>query len=181
MLVYVFLAEGFEEIEALTPVDMLRRAGHEVRTVAIGGDNKVCGAHGIPVIADIKDNEFCTVKPACVILPGGMPGTANLAESPTVTFALLDAVRCDGLICAICAAPSVPGRMGLLRGKRATCFPGFEGDLEGAIFTDERVVRDGNFITAKGMGCAEEFALAIIEALDGKEIAAEIAESVFAK
>lgn len=178
-MVYVFLAEGFEEIEALTPVDLIKRAGIEVRTVAIGGDNKVVGAHGIAVLADIKDNEYCDIKPKVVILPGGMPGTANLEDNPTVTFAVNDCLRYDGLVCSICAAPSILGKMGLLKGKSATCFPGFEEHLEGASVLDSRVVRDGNFITAKGMGCAAEFALAIIEAIAGKEKADEVARSAF--
>lgn len=180
-MIYVFLANGFEEIEALTPVDLLRRAGHEVRTVAIGcgGDVKVAGAHGIEVIANLRENDFCDVMPSVVILPGGMPGTLNLEESTTVWAAARNCIEHGGLLCAICAAPSVIGKAGLLEGKRATCFPGFEEHLTGATVVDEKVVVDGNVITAKGMGCANEFALAIIEHLGGKEKADEIASSVF--
>ncbi len=180
-MIYVFLANGFEEIEALAPVDILRRAGLEVRTVAIGPDNKVVGAHGIPVIADINECELCTTKPEAIILPGGMPGASNLDESATVSVSIQNALGCGGLVCAICAAPFILGKLGLLEGKRATCFPGFENYLEGAIVTDEKVVRDGQFITAKGMGCANDFGLAIVETLLGKEKADEIAESVFHK
>ncbi|MBR3845644.1 MAG: DJ-1/PfpI family protein [Clostridia bacterium] len=180
-MIYVFLANGFEEIEALAPVDILRRAGFDVRTVAIGPDNKVVGAHGIPVIADINECELCTTKPEAIILPGGMPGASNLDESATVSVSIQNALDCGGLVCAICAAPFILGKLGLLEGKRATCFPGFENYLEGAIVTDEKVVRDGQFITAKGMGCANDFGLAIVEALSGKEKADEIAESVFHK
>lgn len=178
-MIYVFLANGFEESEALVTVDLLKRAGLDLRTVAIGDDNKVTGAHGIPVIADIKDTEFCDIMPAVVILPGGMPGTTNLESSDTVQMALYDAMKLGHLVCAICAAPSILGNAGYLKGKRATCFPGFEDSLVGATVVDERVVRDGNVITSKGMGCAAEFALAIIEAVASKEKADEIAKSAF--
>lgn len=180
-MIYVFLAEGFEEIEALTPVDLMKRAGLDLRTVAIGGDNKVCGAHGIPVFADIKDDEFCDVFPEAIILPGGMPGTVNLEESSTVAYAIYDAMQQGGLVCAICAAPSILGKGGYLKGKNATCYPGFEQYLEGATLVDEKVVRDGNIITASGMGGATEFALAIVEALAGKEKADEVAKSALIK
>lgn len=180
-MIYVFLANGFEEIEALYTVDIIRRAGLELRTVAIGGDNKVCGAHGIPVIADIRDDEFCDIMPEVVVLPGGMPGTTNLENSATVQTALSDTIKLGNLVCAICAAPSILGKRGYLAGKKATCFPGFEEYLEGAKIVDERVVCDGNIITAKGMGCAAEFALAIIEKLLGKEKADEVAVSAHIK
>ena len=176
-MVYVFLADGFEEIEALFCVDLLRRAGLELRTVAVGGNCKVRGSHGIEVIADIKDTEFCDMTPSVVVLPGGMPGTTNLENNSTVQIAIDNCINLGNLVCAICAAPSILGKRGYLNQKRATCFPGFEQYLEGAIFTNERVVRDGNIITAKGMGCAAEFALAIIEAILGKERADEIAKS----
>lgn len=180
-MIYVFLAEGFEEIEALTPIDLLRRAGLEVKSVAIGGGSAVKGAHGIEVAADITEAEFCDKHPAVVILPGGMPGTTNLMESAAVSFAVIDALANEGLVCAICAAPSIPGQMGLLKNHRATCFPGFEEYLDGATVEDERVISDGQFITAKGMGCAAEFGLAIIEALLGKEKADEVAKNAFIK
>lgn len=178
-MICIFLANGFEEIEALTPVDILRRVGFEVRTVAVGNDNTVIGAHGIPVVADIKEEEFCTICPEAIILPGGMPGAENLDNSRVVAMSVHQSMEHGGLVCAICAAPMVIGNLGYLAGKKATCFPGFEKYLNGAIVCDEKVVRDGNIITAKGMGCANEFALAIIEALLGKEKANEIAESIF--
>lgn len=182
-MVYVFLAEGFEELEALTPVDLIRRAGIEVRTVAVGGvgGNKVKGAHGIEVMADIKDTELCDRRPRAVILPGGMPGTTNLGLSDTVAITLDNALSNGSLVCAICAAPSVLGKVGYLDGRRATCFPGFEKYLEGAVISDARVVRDGNIITAKGAGCATEFALAIIEALADAETAEKVARDAFVK
>ncbi len=180
-MICVFLANGFEEIEALTPVDILRRAGFEVRTVAVGNDNAVVGAHGITVVADIKEEELCTICPEAIVLPGGMPGAANLDNSRVVAMSVHQSMKHGGLVCAICAAPMVIGNLGYLNGKRATCFPGFEQYLEGADVCDEKVVRDGNIITAKGMGCANEFALAIVEALSGKEKADEIAKSIFYK
>lgn len=178
-MIYVFLAEGFEEIEALTPVDMLRRAGLEVKTVAVGDSNMVIGAHGIGVVADINEKEYCDREPLAIILPGGMPGTTNLENSATVSVALIEAASRGSLICAICAAPSILGITGLLKGRKATCFPGFEEYLDGAIVVDEKVVRDGNVITSKGMGCAAEFSHAIIKAILGKEKADEVAKNAF--
>lgn len=180
-MMYLFLADGFEEIEALTPLDLLRRAGIEAATVGIGGKS-VTGAHGITVKADLTEQEYRAGEGDMtgVILPGGMPGTNNLAASDTVTHALLAAVRDNKLVCAICAAPSVPGRMGLLRGRRAVCFPGFETFLEGAIRSDARVEHDGNFITSVGMGAATEFGLAIVAALRGKQTAEKLRASVLA-
>ena len=180
-MIYVFLANGFEEIEALTPVDLLLRAGYEVKTVAIGCENdvKVVGAHGIEVVANLRESDFCDTAPSVVILPGGMPGTLNLGNSATVLSAIQGCAAHGGLLCAICAAPSVLGKAGLLAGKRATCFPEFEEYLFGATVVDEKVVVDGNTVTAKAMGCANEFALAIIEHLSGKEKADGIAASIF--
>lgn len=178
-MIYVFLANGFEEIEALTPVDLLKRAGYEVKTVAVGEGNTVVGAHGITVAADLKETELCRFEPEAVILPGGMPGTVNLEKSSVVLLTVNDCFKRGGLVCAICAAPSILGKIGLLNNRAATCFPGFEEYLDGAKISDARVIRDGNVITAKGMGCASEFALAIIEALAGKTKADEVANSAF--
>ena len=180
-MIYVFLANGFEEIEALTPVDLLKRAGFEVKTVAIGestGEGKtVVGSHGISVVADITESEFSYDSPEAIILPGGMPGTTNLEQSAVVIDAIVQSMVNNSLIGAICAAPSILGICGCLKGRKATCFPGFEEYLDGAKVLNERVVRDENIITAKGMGCATEFSLCIIEALAGKEKADEIAIS----
>ena len=176
-MIYLFLAEGFEEIEALTPVDVLRRAGLNLKTVAVGDSKTVKGTHGIEVVADIAEKELGDDIPEAIILPGGMPGTLNLEESEIVIDTLLRAMSNNSLVCAICAAPSILGISGYLKHRKATCYPGFEEYLDGATFTDERVVRDGNIITAKGMGCSAEFALCIVEALLGKEKADEIAVS----
>ena len=181
-MIYLFLAEGFEEIEALTPVDVLRRAGLELKTVAVGKSKTVKGAHGIEVVADILESELDNdIIPEAIILPGGMPGTINLEESQTVIETLAVAMANGSLVCAICAAPSILGISGYLKRRKATCYPGFEEYLDEATFTNERVVRDGNIITAKGMGCAAEFSLCIVEALCGKEKADEVALSSIIK
>ena len=177
-MIYIFLADGFEEIEALCPLDILRRARLDVTTVGVGDKLDIVGAHGIKVTSDIKDTEFCDTAPSLVILPGGMPGTKNLEASATVRKAIDSAVSNDAFIAAICAAPSILGKMELLQGKEATCFPGFEDSLKGAILTDKKVVRDGKIITAAGMGVALEFGLAIVEALLGKDSADAIAAQI---
>jgi 4-methyl-5(b-hydroxyethyl)-thiazole monophosphate biosynthesis len=178
-MIYLFLADGFEEIEAFMTVDVIRRAGIDIKTVAVGESKTVMGTHSIPVVADAHESELGDIMPEAIILPGGMPGTTNLDNSRTVHKYIASALNSDALICAICAAPPMLGRAGLLKGKRATCFPGFEDALTGAIFTDERVTVDGNFITAKGMGCAAEFALAIVEKLLDKQTALNVAKSSF--
>lgn len=176
-MIYLFLANGFEEIEALTPVDILRRAGKEVTTVGIGG-RTVIGAHGIPVTADIADAEFRDNAPEMIILPGGMPGTKNLDASETVEKALSSALATGSYIAAICAAPTILGKRGLLNGKHAVCFPGMEKELHGALLSADRIVRDGNYITAAGMGVALPFSLALVEALCGKSCADSLKLSV---
>ena len=178
-MIYMFLANGFEEIEALMPLDLLRRAGLPVKTVGVGGLD-VTGSHGITVKSDITDSDFADNAPECVILPGGMPGTKNLDASVVVHKALDNALENDALICAICAAPMILGKRGILRGKNATCFPGFEEYLDGAT-VGGRVVRDGNIITAIGMGAAMEFGLEIVAAIKGREAADKLAAAVLAK
>ena len=178
-MIYLFLANGFEEIEALCPLDLLRRAGLEVTTVGIGGDT-VRGAHGITVNADIPDTLFADAAPDMVILPGGMPGAVNLDASRVVDAAVRVAARRGAYLAAICAAPLVLGRRGLLAGKRAICYPGFEGELRDAQIATERVVRDGNVITAAGMGVALEFGLALVAALKGQSAANELRRAVLA-
>ena len=177
-MVYVFLAEGFEEIEALTPVDCLRRAGKDVRTVGIGG-KVIKGSHGIPVAADLADTEFSPdASLEMIVLPGGMPGTIHLGESSTVQDALSYCVSNDKWIAAICAAPSILGARGLLSDKTATCYPGFEDKLIGCNTVAEPVCRDGRIITGRGPGAAMDFALCLIEVLCGAETAAGIAEGM---
>lgn len=178
-MVYLFLANGFEEVEALAPLDLLRRAGVEVTTVGVGGD-LVRGSHGIPVQADIPDTMFRDSAPDMVILPGGMPGAKNLDASRTVDAALRAAAAHGGYLAAICAAPFVLGKRGYLTGKRAICYPGFEPQLEGATIAGTRVVRDGNVITAAGMGVAVEFGLLLVETLKGAETAAKLRAAILA-
>ena len=164
-MIYVFLAPGFEEIEALAVVDVLRRAELDVLTVGVGEDF-VIGSHQIPVACDISEkNLILDEKVDAIVLPGGMPGTLNLEKSQVVQKAVDWAVENNKLVCAICAAPSILGHKGLLDGKKATCFPGFEEELFGAEVSKDFVVKDGNFITAKGMGSAIEFGLQIAEIL----------------
>ena len=179
-MIYMFLAEGFEEVEALAPLDLIRRAGLEIKTVGVGS-KVVVGSHGIPVTADITVDEFLDDTPDMVILHGGMPGTKNLDANATVHKAIADAVKNDAYVCAICAAPFILGKRGILKGKRATCFPGFEKYLEGAEVVDAGVVRDGNIITGRAMGSAHEFALTILEALKGKDAAEEMKKTIILK
>jgi len=178
-MIYMFLANGFEETEALCPLDILRRASIEVRTVGVGAKT-VTGSHGITVTADMTDKEFNGDALTGIILPGGMPGTKNLDASPVVEEAIYEAYNGGYLVAAICAAPSVLGKRGLLNGVKAVCFPGFEDKLEGAEITGARVETDGNIITAVGMGAAYEFGLAIVSAIKGEEAAKALAESFLA-
>ena len=181
-MIYLFLANGFEEIEALCPLDLLRRAGLSVTTVGVGGSDMIVGAHGIAVGANIPDTMFRDSKPEMIILPGGMPGTRHLDESHTVDAALRSAANTGAYIAAICAAPMVLGKRGYLEGKKAVCFPGFEEYLEGAILQPKgvKVVTDGKIITAVGMGAAVEFGLALVAALKGEETANALRTAILA-
>lgn len=176
-MVYLFLADGFEIIEALAPVDMLRRAKLDIKTVGVTGKTVVSSC-GVGVNADIFIDEFEYNDVDAVILPGGMPGTLNLENNAVVQSAIDSAVAECKLVCAICAAPSILGHKGLLKGKNAIAFPGFEKDLEGAAVSDDYVVVDGNFITAKGAGVATEFGLKIVEMLTDKETADTIKDTI---
>lgn len=178
-MIYLFLANGFEEVEALCPLDLLRRAGLAVTTVGVGGD-VIVGAHGIAVQADVPDTLFRDSKPDMIILPGGMPGTKHLDESRTVDTALRAASANGAYLAAICAAPMVLGKRGHLKGKEATCFPGFEEYLEGATLSKARVVTDGRTVTAAGMGVAMEFGLALVALLQGKDAAERLRSAVLA-
>ena len=178
-MIYFFLAEGFEEIEALCPIDLLRRAGLEVTTVGVGS-REICGSHGIKVAADILDSEYNDKAPELIFLPGGMPGTLNLKASDTVKRAIKEALECDAYIAAICAAPMILGELMILDGKEAICYPGFEDKLIGATVSDKKVVKDGKILTAKGMGAALDFGLMIVEIFKGKEIADSLRTAVIA-
>lgn len=178
-MVYMFLAEGFEEIEALCPLDLMRRANIEVTTVGVEA-SQITGAHGITVCADITDKEFKFENVDMIFLPGGMPGTLNLAASKTVIAAIELAVKENTYIAAICAAPSILGDMGLLRGKEAICYPGFEDRLTGAVISDKKVVLDGKVLTAAGMGAALDMGLRIVEIFRGKAFADDLRKAVIA-
>lgn len=175
----MFCADGLEEVEALATLDVIRRAGLPVTTVGVCGKTAE-GPHKIKFFTDITLDEFKNIadKTDAVILPGGGVGTQTLYENETVCEAVKKTAADGGLVCAICAAPSILGRLRLLQGKTAVCYPGFEKYLYGANVSAERVVTDGNFITAAGMGCAVRFGLAIVAALLGEEKAAQIAASI---
>ena len=176
-MVYVFLADGFEEIEAIAPVDMLRRAGLEVKTVGIG-KRVVTSGRGISVNADIIDSEAVFDNLQMIVLPGGIPGAENLFNSEIVKKFIAFANENKLHIGAICATPFILGKMGLLKGIKATCYPGYEKDLEGAIIANESIVADKNFITARGAGVSIEFGLALVAALCGKEKADKIQKQI---
>ena len=178
-MIYFFIAEGFEEIEALCPVDILRRAGLEVTTVGIGS-GEITGSHGITVKTDITDSEYSDASPELIFLPGGMPGTLNLLASGTVKKAVLNAFDNGSYIAAICAAPMILGELGLLEGKEAICYPGFEDKLKGAAVSQKRVVTDGKILTAAGMGAALDFGLEIVKLLKGKTAAEDLRRAVIA-
>ena len=176
-MVYVFLADGFEEIEALAVVDILRRAKISVCTVGIGG-REICGAHGITVKTDSTDADALDDVFDAIVLPGGMPGTTHLENSAVVQDAIRTAINNGAFVTAICAAPSILGHLGLLKGKSAVCYPGFESALDGAVVANKLVVRDGCFITGKGPGAAIPFALEIVKALTNEETAISIKEAM---
>lgn len=176
---YCFLAKGFEEIEAITTIDMLRRAGIEVSTVAVDCDNLIAeGAHGIGIRADLSADKVCFDKMEGIILPGGMPGTVNLENSKEVMKSLDYCVENDLYIFAICAAPQILGHKGILEGRSATCYPGFESELKGAVLSSLPAVCDGKVITAKGPGATIDFAAEIITKLKGAYAAKELKESM---
>ncbi len=167
-MIYVFLANGFEEIEALAPIDLLRRSEKQVQIVGVGGKS-ITGAHGITVEADITTAEMVLGGDLeMIILPGGMPGTLNLERSEAVQTAVDFCDERGILIGAICAAPSILGHKGLLDGKEAIAYPGFETQMPGALLSEHSVCRSGHIITAQGAGVAVPFGLKLVEALCGE-------------
>ena len=174
-MVYVFLADGFEEVEALTAVDVLRRAGVDVKTVSIQEGPVVPGAHGIDVHADLMFSNCNFNEANMLVLPGGLPGSTNLLAHQGLKEQLLDFAEKGKNIAAICAAPMVLGAHGILKGKKATIYPGIEDKLIGAIPTGEAVTVDGNIITGMGPAKAMEFALALLMQLKGENIRNQIA------
>lgn len=175
-MVYVHLAEGFEEVEALTCVDVLRRADIDVQTVSVTGDKVVVGTHGIPVTADILYEE--TDYPSCemIVLPGGLPGADNLEAHEGLAKHICCFAKDDSKkLAAICAAPQVFGTCGILEDRKATIYPGMESHLKGGQATGQNVTVDGNVITGMGPALAMEFALKLVEELKGKEAARQVA------
>lgn len=179
-MVYILLADGFEEAEALVPCDILRRAKINTKLVSVSSRLCVKGRSGISVLADLSLGELRAYNMDMLVLPGGMPGTTNLDELPQTDVLLEHCVNQDKFIGAICAAPSILGKRGILEGKEAICYPGFEDSLKGAkVCKDKRVVRDGKVITAIGAGACVEFGLALVEALTDKETAEKVKESIY--
>lgn len=180
-MVYVFLADGFEEIEALTQVDYLRRAGIELVTVGVTGKT-VKGAHGIEVAADITaDKVVLSDSLEMVILPGGIPGVPNLEKCEAVLCAVEYAYKNDKFLAAICAAPTLLARYGYLEGKNAVCYPAMSDEMCGANYRKCSVVRDGKIITAEAAGASEEFSFELIKALRGEEAALKVKTSICAR
>ena len=179
--IFVFLADGFEEIEAITPIDVLRRAGLNVQTVSVMEEQIVAGAHGIPVVADKMFADIHLEDAEMLLLPGGLPGATNLDAHQGLSNMILAFASEGKALAAICAAPLVFGNRGLLQGKKATCYPGFESYLIGAEYTAALVEIDGNFITAKGPGAAMDFAFAIVEKYWGIEKVNELKSGMMIK
>ncbi len=164
-MVYIFLADGFEETEAIAPWDVLLRGGKTVKTVGVTGEY-VTGAHNLTVKSDISLDEVCYDSAEMFVLPGGMPGTDNLDKNEKVKELVLKAYNDKKFVGAICAAPMVLGKLGILKGRRATCFPGFEEYLEGATVVRKHTVKDGNVITSIGAGGALEFGFSLLACFD---------------
>jgi len=178
MRILLFLAEGFEEIEAVAPIDVFRRAGIDVTTVSVSDKLTVTGAHGIGVNADVIFEKADLCGDFLIYLPGGMPGTTNL-DNHTGLKKLIEKQAAKGAtIAAICAAPSILGKMGLLKEKEAICYPGFESFLTDAKISSSTIVKSGNILTAKGPGVAIPFALKIVEELKGKDTAQQVANGM---
>lgn len=176
--VYIFLADGFEEIEGLTVVDLLRRAGIDTVTVSVMGRREITGSHRIVVLADELIENVTPDKTDMLVLPGGMPGTLHLGACESLVGFLKAADERKSMMAAICAAPTLFGKLGFLEGKKAICYPGMEDELIGAAVTIEPVVTDGHITTSRGLGTAIPFALRLIALILGQEKADTIAESI---
>ncbi len=174
----IFLAEGFEESEALVPFDVLKRGGVNVSLVSVNGNKVVNGSHGVGIETSQNIGDLTAGDVDLVMLPGGMPGTLNLGASEPLRSLIAQCAADGKIVSAICAAPSVLGDLGLLKGRKATCYPGFECKLTGANHTGEDVVVDGNFITAVGPGASFAFGLALLSALTSPSVAAKVKEQM---
>lgn len=176
--VYLHLAEGFEEIEAITVVDVLRRAKIDIETVSVSGNKEVRGAHNISIIADKLFENADYLNCDMIVLPGGMPGTVNLEKHEGLIKNIIDFYQQGKWVSAICAAPSILGKLGLLSGRSAVCYPGFEKDLRDALISSEPVVVSDKIITSKGPGTAIMFALKIVELLKNEQLAEELKKNM---
>jgi 4-methyl-5(b-hydroxyethyl)-thiazole monophosphate biosynthesis len=175
---YMFLANGFEDVEALIPLDVLRRGGVEIKTVSITGTELVESSHGVKMVADLLFEEADLQDADLLMLPGGMPGATNLNDHEGVKQALVAQATAGKMISAICAAPLVLGGLGLLKGKRATCYPGFEQTLTGADYTAELCTVDGNIVTGEGPAAAFPYAYTLLAMLTNKDTSNQIAEGM---
>lgn len=174
----IFMADGCEEIEGLTVVDLVRRAGNEIEMISVSGEKNVTGSHKIAFQTDVSKADADFASYDGIVLPGGMPGTTHLMEDETVNRVIKEFAQDGKLVAAICAAPSVLGNAGLLEGKTATCYPGVEGKLTGANFVTNSVAKDGNIITSRGLGTAIDFAAEIVAYLNGKIVADKLKTSI---
>ena len=179
--VCIFLAEGFEEMEAMFPLDIMRRGGLNVKTVSVTGNKTVISSHQVPIVADLLFEELKEEEVEMIVLPGGLPGATNLDAHAGLDKLIMSFAAAGKPLAAICAAPMVLGKLGLLKGKKATCYPSFEQYLDGAECVNAHVVRDGNIITGMGPGAAMEFALTIVDLLVGKEKVDELVEAMCVK
>lgn len=177
-MIYIFLAEGFEDVEALAPIDIIRRAGLDIQLVSITSDPVVSSAHGVKFVADTVINNIDFNAADLLILPGGLPGATNLDTCEALRQGIMKHYEAGKPLAAICAAPLVYGHLGLLQGVKATCYPGFETELTGADYTAALVQCDGQFITAKGPGAAMEFGYTIVEKMGRIEAAAQLREGM---
>lgn len=177
-MVYEFLATGFEEVEALAPVDILRRGGIEIKTVSITGDLVVESAHGVGIRADLLFDEADLASADLLMLPGGLPGATNLNDHEGLRRALTEHNARGRRIAAICAAPLVLGGLGLLEGRRATCYPGFEKYMTGATYTAELFTTDGNITTGRGPAAVLPYSYAILEQLAGADTAKAVRDGM---
>ena len=174
----IFMADGCEEIEGLTVVDLVRRAGIEIEMISVSGEKNVTGSHKIAFQTDVSKADADFASYDGIVLPGGMPGTTHLMEDETVNRVIKEFAQDGKLVAAICAAPSVLGNAGLFEGKTATCYPGVEGKLTGANFVTNSVAKDGNIITSRGLGTAIDFAAEIVAYLNGKIVADKLKTSI---
>ena len=178
-MVHILLAPGFEEAEALVPADLLRRAGIETALTAVDDEKQVTGSRGITVLADLELAQVDLTHAEMLVLPGGTKGVNNLKAHPAVASLIQEAADREIPLAAICAAPTLLGGMGLLKGKRAVCYPGMEGQLTGArTAMEQKVVRDGLITTGRAAGSAFEFGLALVELLAGPEKAEEVRHAI---